>query len=58
MMSGGVEQYSPIIGDVTEPPSYTVNLSSLKQRYYCFDIGKKMKQLTNCTNSNITIQNE
>jgi hypothetical protein len=38
MMSGGVEsqtqytpQYTPIIGDVIEPPSYMVNLSPLKQ---------------------------
>ena len=31
MMSGGGEsQYSPIIGDVIEPPSYMVNLSELK----------------------------
>jgi hypothetical protein len=34
-MSGGVEsQYSPIIGDVIEPPSYRVNLSQLKNNAY------------------------
>ena len=59
MMSGGVEsQYSPIIGDVIEPPSYMVNLSKLKHipiSLLFFD-GKNIKHLTNRNNS--AIQNE
>jgi hypothetical protein len=37
-----VAQYSPIIGDVIEPPSYMVNLSSLQKYifYSCFFIVK------------------
>ena len=31
MVDGIESQYSPIIGDVIEPPSYMVNVSQLKQ---------------------------
>jgi hypothetical protein len=59
MMSGGVvAQYSPIIGDVIEPPSYMVNLSLLQKHifYSCFCNSKNIKHLTKCKIQ--TIQNE